>query len=68
MKVRCPKCGSWYADPPALSRADNATLICPECGMREALDDAGFSDLQIGEVVAMMQEGEKHARRQAEDT
>ena len=66
-KARCPKCGSWYTEPPALSRTDNETLICPECGMREALEDAWFPGLQIGEAVAMMREGEKHVRRQTED-
>lgn len=33
----CPMCGRRYTEPPALSRADNATDICPECGMMEAL-------------------------------
>lgn len=37
-KVRvCPLCGRNYSDPPALSRVDNATDICPDCGMMEAL-------------------------------
>lgn len=27
----CPKCGSRYHEPPALSRVDNQTLICPDC-------------------------------------
>lgn len=35
----CPKCGKTYRDAPALSRRDNKTLICPECGTREALED-----------------------------
>lgn len=34
----CPCCGEHYTEPPALSRGDNKTEICPECGMREALD------------------------------
>ncbi|MCD7812112.1 MAG: hypothetical protein LUG91_09760 [Ruminococcus sp.] len=34
----CPKCGKAYTGRPALSRADNKTDICPECGMREALE------------------------------
>ena len=38
----CPKCGKEYNDYPALSRRDNKTLICPECGVREALEDAGL--------------------------
>ena len=25
----CPRCGRPYSEPPALSRKDNMTLICP---------------------------------------
>ncbi len=39
----CPKCGKPYTGAPALSRADNETLICPDCGTREALDSIGVS-------------------------
>ena len=31
----CPRCGKPYYEPPALSRLDNETLICPDCGTRE---------------------------------
>lgn len=34
----CPKCGCEYTGRPALSREDNETEICPDCGMREALN------------------------------
>lgn len=34
---RCPKCGRIYSGYPALSRADNKTLICPDCGTQEAI-------------------------------
>lgn len=37
----CPRCGQMYAEPPALSRVDNETLICPDCGTREALESIG---------------------------
>ena len=37
----CPRCGKAYSEPAALSRADNQTLICPDCGTREALDSIG---------------------------
>ncbi len=33
----CPRCGRVYYDVPAFSREDNETLICPECGTREAV-------------------------------
>ena len=35
---KCPKCGKYYVDYPALSREDNKTEICPECGVREATE------------------------------
>ncbi len=34
----CPKCGREYSQRPALSRVDNETMICPDCGTREALE------------------------------
>ena len=37
----CPKCGKTYTGRPAVSRADNATLICPDCGTRESLESIG---------------------------
>jgi len=39
----CPKCDKAYHGYPALSRKDNATLICPDCGVREALEGMGIS-------------------------
>lgn len=33
----CPICGQRYTEPPALSRRDNKTYICPDCGTMEAL-------------------------------
>lgn len=35
----CPRCGKEYDDYPALSRVDNETEICPECGTAEALEE-----------------------------
>jgi len=40
---RCPLCGSAYHGVPALSRKDNKTQICPDCGTREALESLGVS-------------------------
>ena len=39
----CPRCGRTYSEHPALSRVDNETLICPDCGTREALESIGVS-------------------------
>lgn len=35
----CPVCGLAYYDAPALSRKDSKTLICPSCGVAEALEE-----------------------------
>ena len=39
----CPICGRSYTGHPALSRTDNETLICPDCGTRQALESIGVS-------------------------
>jgi AAA domain/Domain of unknown function (DUF3854) len=33
----CPRCSQGYSEYPATSRLDNRALICPACGLREAL-------------------------------
>lgn len=38
----CPICNKKYASPPALSREDNKTEICPTCGAEEAIKAAGL--------------------------
>lgn len=40
----CPKCGQSYKGRPAPSRNDEKTLICPDCGVREALATLGVSE------------------------
>ena len=37
----CPLCGRVYHGYPALSRTDNETLICSDCGTRQALESIG---------------------------
>lgn len=48
----CPKCGRSYYGTPALSRADNETLICPDCGTREALESIGVDEKEQEEILA----------------
>lgn len=36
---KCPKCNNELGKYPAISRKDNKTEICSNCGMLEALDD-----------------------------
>ena len=40
----CPICGKQYTGHPALSRLDNSTLICSDCGTRQALESIGVSE------------------------
>ena len=40
----CPICGKEYSEHPALSRVDGLTLICPDCGIREALESIGVKE------------------------
>lgn len=48
----CPKCGKTYGDRPALSRMDNTTLICPDCGTREALESIGVKTDEQEQILA----------------
>lgn len=48
----CPKCGNRYHEPPALSREDNQTFICPDCGTREALATMGVDEEEQEEILA----------------
>ena len=40
----CPLCGKAYHGVPSLSREDNQTLICPDCGKK--IDIFGHSKLE----------------------
>lgn len=47
----CPRCGKAYSVPPALSRTDNETLICPDCGTREALESIGVDTAEQEQIL-----------------
>lgn len=50
----CPKCGKAYSERPALSREDGETLICPDCGTREALASIGVSKEEQEKIVSII--------------
>ena len=50
----CPFCGKVYHGVPALSRADNQTLVCPDCGIKESLSAIGISDSEIEEILRIV--------------
>ena len=54
MNRTCPVCGREYLEVPALSRVDNATLICPDCGVREALNSIGVEEAEQEEILGIL--------------
>lgn len=52
----CPVCGKPLIGYPALSRRDNKTEICSECGTREALSDFGMDIEDQENVIAAIHE------------
>ena len=38
----CSRCGKVYTGRPAISRVDDKTPNCPDCGTREALESIGI--------------------------
>ena len=52
--MRCPECGKEYSARPAVSRVDNETLICPDCGIRQAMAAMGVGPEEIEEVVGIV--------------
>ena len=58
----CPIWGKEYTEHPALSRKDNSTLICPDCGTREALESIGVGQAEQEEILGII-----HGIRRSED-
>ena len=52
----CPLCGRTYTGHPALSRKDDNTPICPDCGTLEALEAAGIPKEKQEKVLEIIHE------------
>lgn len=52
----CPKCGKTYTGHPALSRVDNRTTICSDCGIREALSTLDVGDDEKEKILQIIKE------------
>lgn len=50
----CPRCGNAYTGVPSLSRDDNKTYICSDCGTREALTRLGVSAEEQEEILKII--------------
>ena len=55
-KRTCPKCGRTYTERPTLSRYDNDTIICPDCGTREALESIGVGREEQDKILGIIHE------------
>ena len=49
----CPLCGKPYSGA-CLSRTDNQTPICPDCGIRQALESIGVSTEEQEKILSVM--------------
>lgn len=56
---KCPRCGGKIKTYPALSRRDNKTYICSDCGQDEAMFDFWLSQNKT-----MTEEMKESARKQ----
>jgi len=48
----CSRCRADYHGRPALSRLDNETEICPDCGVAEALEIAAGNTALVNDLLA----------------
>lgn len=53
-KRMCPRCNRYYCETPALSRADNKTQVCPDCGTRESLESLGVGEEEQEAILAII--------------
>ena len=47
----CPRCGKTYTARPSVSRTDGTTLICPDCGTRQALQFIGVDTEEQEQII-----------------
>ena len=52
----CSRCGKAYTGRPAISRVDDKTPICPDCGTREALESIGIDIAEQDKILRAIHE------------
>ena len=53
-KKICPICGNPYTGHPALSRTDDKTEICPDCGIRQSLQSIGIAPEEQEKIMSII--------------
>lgn len=61
----CPLCGCIYTAPPAISRQDNTTPICPDCGTREALATIGVGGDEANRILGIIRKATREEGQEA---
>ena len=52
--MRCPECGKVFTERPAISRVDNKTEICSECGYRQAMASIGVGTEEQDKILFLI--------------
>ena len=55
----CPKCGKSYTGYPALSRIDDETEICADCGILEALESIGIDKSERERILKIIHRAQR---------
>ena len=48
---KCPKCGKLLSERGAVSRVDNVTIVCSDCGTRETLESIGVDETEQEKIL-----------------
>lgn len=62
MSQVCPICGMEYEERPAISRTDNATPICPDCGIRQSLESIGVPRYDWDKIIEIIHSWERRKK------
>ena len=52
--MKCPECGKVFTERPAISRVDNMTEICSECGYRQAMASIGVGRQEQDKILSII--------------
>lgn len=55
----CPICRKSYTGIPAISRTDNSTGICSDCGTRQALESLGVTAEEQEKIIEIIHRNAK---------
>lgn len=63
----CPICHKQYSGYPAISRLDNITPICSQCGTRQALISLNIPENEIDKILSYISDNNYNNNYQAKE-